>query len=106
MHPAVDIGVAGFSDGFGLGLSDDVMNNFDYDFQINDDLLQTTDENVDIGNFINLDGLVDSKDTASNNQNWLSSYIPGSEPQVQSDSMTLMPDNLAHLPTLSAQPLF
>lgn len=101
MHPAVDVGVAGISDGFGLGFGDDIMVDFNYDFPIMD-----APNNVNIDNFINLDGLVDSKDTASNDQNWLSSYIPGFEPQVQFDTMTLMSDSLAHPQTLSSQPLF
>lgn len=102
----MDVGGAGFSDGFGLGINTDLMNDFNYDFQLNEIPMLTTNDNVDIDNFINLDGLVDSKDTTSNSQNWLSSYIPGFEPQLQFDPMPLMSGNLAHLPALSAPPLF
>ena len=102
----MDVGVAEFSDGFGLGINTDMMNDLNYDFQLNNDPLPNMADNIDIDSLINLDGLVDSKDTASNNQNWLSSYIPGFEPQSHFDPMTLMSSNIAHLPTLSASPLF
>ena len=106
----MDVGVAKYYEGSGLGFSDDMMNYFDFDLQTPQAVLPTQqtpiDLDLDLDNLINLDGLVDSKDSMTQQDTWLPSYIPGFEPQMQYDFMSSALSTQGDLPTLTGQSLF
>lgn len=107
MFPAVDVGVAKYSEeGCGLEYGLDMINQDTFGFNSEFEGYSQTSMDIDISKFLDLEGLVDAKvSTPVVHSNWIEDCTPGFEPYEHSDPSVFF-NNSTHPSTLSNQPLF